>query len=180
MLRKRISQSARLALLSYIAVTITGCTYHYQAQPSDATIVFGGQNKDGSKPSRNFFINLDPNNDPECKGFKRIGIAVSDDILSYSHSKTLKVPALTTIGLKAWALESSTPGWIGGARECSAPAVLFTPDTNSKYSVDMKFDRSSKYSCQISIQKIADNGTRTPIENLPTLPSCGNGSNFHL
>lgn len=117
----------------------------------------------------------------ECKSFQNVGTVLGHDLGnhgSYPNTILIKVPSQKQVAIKA---SISTKPWLHYTLSCTPKDVLFSPEPNSKYSVDVVSSAvwhgrtlpSARFkSCQIRIQKVLDDGVRQDVHEALTTPLC--------
>lgn len=198
MMEKKLNRTTLLFISIPIAISLSGCVSSYRYKSSsdtDPSILFGDQNQINQydvvddenhvvqhknyAAFRNFEISV--TDGKECNKFRSVGTVFGHDPENKgSHPSTIliKVPSQQQVAIKAGI---STKPWLHYTLSCKPKSVLFSPEPNGKYSVDVissaiwhgKTLPSARFtSCRIQVQKILDDGTRQDVQEAVVSPSC--------
>ena len=198
MMQKKLRSTTLLFISIPIVISLTGCVspYMYKSMSdTDPSIMFGDQSQINQydvvddanhviqhknfAAFRNFKISVADGK--ECKNFRSVDTIFGHDSVnngSYPNTITIKVPSQKQVAIKA---SIATKPWLHHTLSCTPKDVLFTPESNSKYSVDVVSSAvwhgsvlpSARFtSCQIRIQKVLDDGARQDVQEAVAIPSC--------
>lgn len=197
MMQKKLS-STKLLFISIPIVILSGCVTPYTYKSSsdtDPSILFGDQSQTNQfdvvddenhviqhknfAAFRNFEISV--TDGKECKNFRSVGTVHGHDPEnkgSYPNTILIKVPSQKQVAIKAGI---GTKPWLHYTLSCKPKDVLFSPESNGKYSVDVISSAiwhgttlpSARFtSCRIRVQQILDDGTRQDVQEAVASPSC--------
>lgn len=194
-MKKDLTNTILLFISVPIILSLSGCISPYTYKSSsdtDPSLLFGDQSqvnqysvvddanhviqhKDYAS-FRTFKISV--TDGKECKDFQNVGTVLGHDLENhgyYPNTILIKVPSQKQVAIKA---SIGTKPWLHYTLSCTPKEVLFSPEPNSKYSVDVVSSAvwhgrtlpSARFtSCQIRIQKVLDDGAR---QDVLTTPSC--------
>lgn len=197
-MKKLLNSMTLLVVSTPILFSLSGCgsLYTYKSSSdTDPSILFGDQNQTNQfdvvddenhviqhknyAAFRNFEISVASGN--KCQKFRSIGTVFGHDPEnngSYPNTILIKVPSQKQVAIKAGI---GTKPWLHYTLSCKPKDVIFSPEPNGKYSVDVISSAiwhgailpSARFtSCRIRVQQILDDGTRQDVQEAVASPSC--------
>lgn len=155
-----------IALVSLVAGCAAVPPYSYNAQSeTDPELIFGDRLGGGkiASPARTFDINTNDATANRCKDFVNVGTTSNHWSHVAAKTKQIRTPVGKSVSIRSF--------WLFGNTSCRPGVVMFSPQSNGKYSVDIGYVSDK---CYLSIMQVANDGKLEEVKGVTVLPDCVN------